>query len=97
MGVSMVISFRSLRQRQVRPMTIFVKIVRRTIILFGLGLFVSNCKSVDYEIKADLNLALPAMHLKMLPNKSLHRLSVSLKAVTEQIVGVLQSNSTGIK
>ncbi|XP_078348183.1 heparan-alpha-glucosaminide N-acetyltransferase-like isoform X1 [Oculina patagonica] len=42
MGVSMVMSFRSLRQRQVRPMTIFVKIVRRTIILFGLGLFVSN-------------------------------------------------------
>ncbi|KAJ7383508.1 hypothetical protein OS493_027674 [Desmophyllum pertusum] len=42
MGVSMVISFQSLRQRQVRPMTIFVKILRRAIILFGLGLFVSN-------------------------------------------------------
>lgn len=42
----MVISFRSLRHRQVRPMTICVKIVRRTIILFGLGLFVSNCKSM---------------------------------------------------
>ena len=46
MGVSVVISFRSLRHRQVRPMTICVKLLRRTIILFGLGLFVSNCKSV---------------------------------------------------
>lgn len=50
MGVSVVISFRSLRHRQVRPMTICVKLLRRTIILFGLGLFVSNCKSALLSI-----------------------------------------------
>ncbi|XP_029179272.2 heparan-alpha-glucosaminide N-acetyltransferase-like [Acropora millepora] len=42
MGLSVAISFRSLRQRQVIPIKIFLKIVRRTIILFGLGLLVSN-------------------------------------------------------
>ncbi|KAK2567038.1 Heparan-alpha-glucosaminide N-acetyltransferase [Acropora cervicornis] len=42
MGLSIAISFRSLRQRQVIPIKIFLKIVRRTIILFGLGLLVSN-------------------------------------------------------
>lgn len=42
MGVSMTISFQSMRRRQVRPITIFTKIIRRTLILFALGLFVSN-------------------------------------------------------
>lgn len=42
MGISIVISFRSQRNRQVRPIKIFLKIVRRTVILFGLGLLVSN-------------------------------------------------------
>ncbi|XP_068726421.1 heparan-alpha-glucosaminide N-acetyltransferase-like isoform X2 [Montipora capricornis] len=42
MGISIVISFRSLRNRQVRPIKIFLKIVRRTVILFALGLLVSN-------------------------------------------------------
>lgn len=44
MGVSMVISFQSMRRRQMRSITIFAKIIRRTLILFALGLFVSNCK-----------------------------------------------------
>ncbi|KAM7430371.1 hypothetical protein ABFA07_018897 [Porites harrisoni] len=48
MGVSIVISFRSLRQRQVRPMRIFLKIIRRTLILFGLGLLVSNLADLEY-------------------------------------------------
>ena len=52
MGVSIVISFRSLRQREVRPMRIFLKIIRRTLILFGLGLLVSNCKSATPFISA---------------------------------------------
>ena len=52
MGVSIVISFRSLRQRQVRPMRIFLKIIRRTLMLFGLGLLVSNCKSATPFISA---------------------------------------------
>ena len=52
MGVSIVISFRSLRQRQVRPMRIFLKIIRRSLILFGLGLLVSNCKSATPFISA---------------------------------------------
>ncbi|XP_058944843.2 heparan-alpha-glucosaminide N-acetyltransferase-like [Pocillopora verrucosa] len=42
MGVSMVISFQSMRRRQMRSITIFAKIIRRTLILFALGLFVSN-------------------------------------------------------
>lgn len=44
MGVSMVISFQSMRRRQMSSITIFAKIIRRTLILFALGLFVSNCK-----------------------------------------------------
>ncbi|XP_031550825.1 heparan-alpha-glucosaminide N-acetyltransferase-like isoform X2 [Actinia tenebrosa] len=42
MGVSITLSFRGLRQRQVKKRHIFIKIIKRTVILFLLGLFTSN-------------------------------------------------------
>ena len=42
MGVSLAISFRSLRQKGVGKIRIFIKIIRRTLILFALGLLLNK-------------------------------------------------------
>lgn len=44
MGVSITLSFRSLRRRKTSKLKVAYKIIKRSIILFGLGLFTSNCK-----------------------------------------------------
>ncbi|XP_015754450.1 PREDICTED: heparan-alpha-glucosaminide N-acetyltransferase-like [Acropora digitifera] len=44
MGVSITLSFRVLRLRRVSKIKIASKILKRSLILFGLGLFTSNCK-----------------------------------------------------
>jgi len=44
MGVSITLSFRSLRRQKTGKLKIAYKIVKRSIILFGLGLFTSNCE-----------------------------------------------------
>ena len=50
MGVSLVLSFHALRHHEVSSMKVLFKIVRRSVILFALGLFVSNCKWSCYVI-----------------------------------------------
>jgi predicted acyltransferase len=42
MGVSLAISFRSLREKKFSKRRIFMKIVRRTLILFALGLLLNK-------------------------------------------------------
>ncbi|EDO47163.1 predicted protein, partial [Nematostella vectensis] len=42
MGVSMVLSFRVLRRKQISTYRIIIKITKRTLLLFALGLFTSN-------------------------------------------------------
>lgn len=44
MGVSITLSFRSLRRQKTSKLKIAYKIIKRSIILFGLGLFTSNCE-----------------------------------------------------
>ena len=44
MGVSITLSFRSLRRQKTSRLKIAYKIIKRSIILFGLGLFTSNCE-----------------------------------------------------
>ena len=44
MGVCITLSFRVLRLRRVSKIKIASKILKRSLILFGLGLFTSNCK-----------------------------------------------------
>ncbi|XP_028405101.1 heparan-alpha-glucosaminide N-acetyltransferase-like isoform X2 [Dendronephthya gigantea] len=48
MGVSMAISFRSLRKKNVRKIRIFLKIIRRTLILFALGLLLNKGGDLNY-------------------------------------------------
>lgn len=44
MGVSITLSFRSLRRRKTNKFKIAYKIIKRSLVLFGLGLFTSNCE-----------------------------------------------------
>ena len=47
MGTAMAFSFRSINQQETRKLKIFLKIVRRSIVLFALGLFVSSAGRKD--------------------------------------------------
>ncbi|XP_031571325.1 heparan-alpha-glucosaminide N-acetyltransferase-like isoform X2 [Actinia tenebrosa] len=42
MGVSITLSFKSIRRKKMKSSRVLVKIIRRSIILFGLGVFTSN-------------------------------------------------------
>ncbi|KAL9989288.1 hypothetical protein ACROYT_G003821 [Oculina patagonica] len=48
MGVSITLSFRSLRRRKTSKLKIVYKIIKRSIILFGLGLFTSNYGNLEF-------------------------------------------------
>lgn len=48
MGVSITLSFRSLRLRRVSKLKIAYKIIKRSFILFGLGLFTSNYGNLEF-------------------------------------------------
>ncbi|CAB3994078.1 heparan-alpha-glucosaminide N-acetyltransferase-like [Paramuricea clavata] len=48
MGVSLAISFRSLRQKGVGKIRIFIKIIRRTFILFALGLLLNKGTDLNF-------------------------------------------------
>ncbi|XP_022793959.1 heparan-alpha-glucosaminide N-acetyltransferase-like isoform X2 [Stylophora pistillata] len=48
MGVSITLSFRSLRRKKTRKLRIAWKILKRSVILFGLGLFTSNYGNLKY-------------------------------------------------
>ena len=48
MGVSLAISFRSLRQKKVSKIRIFTKIIRRTLILFALGLLINKGTDLNF-------------------------------------------------
>lgn len=48
MGVSITLSFRSLRRQKTSKLKIAYKIIKRSIILFGLGLFTSNYGNLEF-------------------------------------------------
>ncbi|XP_048587275.1 heparan-alpha-glucosaminide N-acetyltransferase isoform X2 [Nematostella vectensis] len=47
MGVSITLSFKSLKRRKVKKWKICLKVIRRSLILFGLGLFTSNFNDLE--------------------------------------------------
>lgn len=55
MGVAMPLSFQSLRQEKTQ-LQILVKILRRTVILFALGLFINNSSSIFFHFLLFLSL-----------------------------------------
>ena len=50
MGVSLAISFQSLRSKNISRINVFRKIIRRTLILFALGLLLNKGKELDKVI-----------------------------------------------
>ncbi|KXJ23000.1 Heparan-alpha-glucosaminide N-acetyltransferase [Exaiptasia diaphana] len=48
MGVSITLSFKSLARKKLKPFTVLKKIIRRSLILFGLGVFTSNFNDLEY-------------------------------------------------